>query len=92
MQVYSVNYFEMFTPVAKLVSIQSILAIAAHNDWDITMFDFHGAYLNRQLEEDIYMEQPPDYETVDHKCYVVKLHKTLYGGEEMVQSTLSFTC
>jgi hypothetical protein len=25
------------------------------------------------------MEQPPDYETADRKCYVVKLHKSLYG-------------
>ena len=25
------------------------------------------------------MDQPPDYERADHECYVVKLHKTLYG-------------
>jgi len=31
-QVYGVNYYETFTPVAKLTSIQSILAIAARND------------------------------------------------------------
>jgi hypothetical protein len=43
------------------------------------MFDFHAAYLNRQLDEDIFMEQPPDYKTADRKCYVVKLHKSLYG-------------
>src|ERR1700722_17255976 len=40
------------------------------------MFDFHSAYL---LDKDIFMEQPPDYEMADCECYVVKLHKTLYG-------------
>jgi hypothetical protein len=79
MQVYGVDYFETFAPVAKLASIRSILAIAARNDWDISMFDFHSAYLNGELDEDIYMEQPPDYEAADRRCYVVKLHKTLYG-------------
>jgi hypothetical protein len=78
-QVYGVDYFETFAPVAKLASIRSILAIAARNDWDISMFDFHGAYLNGQLDEDIFMEQPPDYETADRERYVVKLRKTLYG-------------
>src|SRR5271156_1390965 len=45
------------------------------------MFDFHSAYLNRILGdgEDIYMEQPPHYETMDRSRYVVKLRKALYG-------------
>ena len=43
------------------------------------MFDFHSAYLNGELDEDIFMEQPPNYETADREHYVVKLRKTLYG-------------
>jgi len=78
-QVYGVDYFETFAPVAKLASIRTILAIAARNNWDISMFDFHSAYLNGELDEDIYMEQPPYYETADRGRYVVKLNKTLYG-------------
>jgi hypothetical protein len=78
-QVYGVDYFETFAPVARLASIRSILAIAACNDWDIGMFNFHSAYLNGELDEDIFMEQPPHYEMADQDCYVVKLHKTLYG-------------
>jgi len=64
-QVYGVDYFETFAPVAKLASIHTILAIVARNNWDISMFDFHSAYLNGELDEDIYMEQPPYYETAD---------------------------
>jgi hypothetical protein len=80
-QIYGVDYFETFAPVARLASIRTILAIAARNDWEIDMFDFHSAYLNGILDdgEDIYMEQPPHRETVDRSRYVVKLRKALYG-------------
>ena len=87
-----VDYFETFAPVAKLVSIQSILVIAAHNDWDISMFDFHSAYLNGEFDEDIFMEQPPDYEMADRECYVVKLHKTLYGLKQVGKKWYDSLC
>src|SRR5271168_196197 len=80
-QVYGVDYFETFAPVARLASVRSILAIAARNDWEIYMFDFHSAYLNGILDdgETIYMEQPPHHEVADRARYVVKLRKSLYG-------------
>lgn len=80
-QVYGVDYFETFAPVARLSSLRTILAIAARNDWEIEMFDFHSAYLNGILDdgETIYMEQPPHHEVADRARYVVKLQKSLYG-------------
>lgn len=80
-QIYGVDYFETFAPVARLSSIRFILAVAARNDWDIDMFDFHSAYLNGVLDESevIYMEQPPHHEVMDRSRYVVKLKKSLYG-------------
>ena len=50
-QVQGVDYFETFAPVARLASIRFILAVAARNDWEIRMFDFHLAYLNGVLDE-----------------------------------------
>ena len=80
-QIHGVDYYETFAPVAKLASVRTILAIAARNDWEIDVFDFHGAYLNGELNEreDVYMEQPPDYETADRRTFVLKLKKALYG-------------
>ena len=80
-QVQGVDYFETFAPVARLASVQLILAIAAQNDWEIYMFDFHSAYLNGIFSdgETIYMEQPPYHEVINSSCYMVKLHKSLYG-------------
>ena len=80
-QVYSVDYYKMLAPVAKLASIPTILTIAARNNWPINMFNFHSSFLNGQLNEDkeVFMEQPPGYEESDLQKYCVKLYKSLYG-------------
>ena len=49
MQIYGVDYFTTYLPVAKLTSFCTILVIAVHQDWDIESFDFNGAYLNGEL-------------------------------------------
>ena len=62
-QVQGVDYDETYTPVARLALLRSILAIAARNDWDIDVFNFHSTFLNGKLDkgEDIYMELPTGY-------------------------------
>jgi reverse transcriptase-like protein len=63
-----------------------ILAIATYYDWDIGSFDFNGTYLNGTLgdEEEIYMQEPPRYET-QGECSVKQLHKLLYGLKQAGQ-------
>jgi len=63
-QVYGLDYFNTYSPVARLTSIRLILAIAACYDWDIESFDFVGVYLNGELNdnEEIYMQNPSGYE------------------------------
>ena len=67
--------------MAKLKSIQFLLATAAKHGWPINMFDFHSTFLNGELdpEEEVYMEQPQRYEESDKKWYMCKLLKSLYG-------------
>ena len=78
-QCFGINYFNTFSPVARLASFQIILAYTAHHDWDIDTFDFNGAYLNGELNanEDIYMQEPPGYSTEGE--FVKHLKKSLYG-------------
>lgn len=80
-QVEGVDYFLTFAPVAKLASLRIILAIAARNDWDVQVFDFHAAFLNGEFDdnEELYMEQPPDHEFANRRDYVLRLRKTIYG-------------
>jgi Reverse transcriptase (RNA-dependent DNA polymerase) len=79
MQIYGQDYFDTFAPVARLASFQMIVAIATRNDWPINSFDFHSAYLNGELEEEVFMEQPPSFEFADRERYVLRLKKALYG-------------
>ena len=80
-QIYGIDYYETYAPVANLASFHLILAISAQNGWVVNTFDFDSAYLNSKLGDDevIYLEQPVGHETKDQKEYVWKLLKTLYG-------------
>jgi len=64
-QIYGVDYYDTYSPVARLTSFHLILAIAVRNDWDIEAFNFNSAYLNGELDtdEEIYMQEPPGYKT-----------------------------
>ena len=80
MQIHRVDYFETYSPIAKLASFHLILAIAACHGWEVHMFDFNGTYPNGELEGDkeIYKQQPLGYETGSPEK-VMKLLKALYS-------------
>ena len=82
-QVPGVDYFDMFTPVACLASIRTVLAFAASENYETGQIDIKGAYLNGELtkNEVIYMKQPPGYSVSakNGKVLVCRLRKTLYG-------------
>ena len=80
-QVPGVDYFNTFAPVARLASICTIMALAAHDDMEMDQINIKGAYLNGELTPDevIYMHQPPGYASRKYPQHVCKLLKTLYG-------------
>ena len=80
-QIYSVNYYETYLPVARLASFQLLMAIAAWNSWPVDALDFKSAFWNSKLGDDevIYLEQPAGYKTKDREGWVSMLLKALYG-------------
>ena len=64
-----------------MASFRTILALAARQDWEVDAFNFNSAYLNGELGDDmeIYMEEPPGYETPGENS-VVRLQKAIYVG------------
>ncbi len=72
-----VDYDEIFAPVANLESIRIILALAAKYDLELDQMDFSTAYLNGELEEDLYLLPPPEVGIEDGYCW--KLERSLYG-------------
>ena len=79
-QVPGIDYFNTYTPVAKLTSIRTVLALATHLDLELHQIDIKGAYLNGKLNDDetIYMHQPPGYANPALPHHVCCLCKTLY--------------
>ncbi|KIK14931.1 hypothetical protein PISMIDRAFT_16919 [Pisolithus microcarpus 441] len=84
-QVQGVDYDETYAPVTRLASLRTILAIAARNNWEIDVFNFHSAFLNGKLGngEDIYMELPEGYPAPRNLSRpVAKLNVVLYGSKQ----------
>ena len=74
-----IDYNETFAPVAKFTSIRLLLAIAATLDLDLHQMDAVTAFLNGEIEEDIYMQLPDGYNNTNSSNKVCKLRKALYG-------------
>ena len=61
-QVEGVDFNETFAPVAKFSTIRCILALGAAMDLEMHQMDVKTAFLNGELEKDIYMDQPQGFE------------------------------
>lgn len=60
-QVYSIDYSETFAPIAKLTTVCALLAIAAIREWHTLQMDVSNAFLNGELDEQVFMKFPPRY-------------------------------
>jgi hypothetical protein len=74
-----VDYEETFSPVARYTSIRTIIYIATQMGWRIHQMDIKTAFLNGNIEEEVYLEQPKGFEVHDRANHVCRLKKTLYG-------------
>ena len=73
------DYEETFAPVAKMMSIRIILAVAASECFNVHQLDVNNAYLNGKIDIEIYMRQPPGFKDKDRPDAVLRLSKSLYG-------------
>nr|GFA22575.1 retrovirus-related Pol polyprotein from transposon TNT 1-94 [Tanacetum cinerariifolium]GFA22578.1 retrovirus-related Pol polyprotein from transposon TNT 1-94 [Tanacetum cinerariifolium] len=65
-QTAGIDYNEVFFLVVRHTSIQIILALTACKDFELEQLDVKTAFLHGNLEEVIYMRQPPGYKQVVH--------------------------
>ena len=78
-QQLGVDYEETYSPVMKYKTLRIILAIVAARDLTLEFMDVQTAYLNAELQEEVYMRQPEGYEQGNPREWVCKLHKAIYG-------------
>ena len=79
-----VDYEETFSPLSMLKSIQILLPIAAHYDYEVWQL-VKTAFLNGYIEEDIFMEQPKGFES-EESSNVWKLNRSIYGLKQASRS------
>ena len=76
---YGIDYTETFAPIAKLNTVQILLSLAANSEWPLHQLDIKNAFLNGELEEEVYMCQPPSFGEELRSQTVCKLNKSLYS-------------
>lgn len=75
-QKYGEDYDEVFAPTARITTFRMLLSIAAHFNMQVKHYDVKTAFLNGEIEEEIYLKQPPGFEVGDEACH---LFKCIYG-------------
>lgn len=78
-QRFGIDYNQTYSPTVRPESLRLLFAIAVEMDYHIHQVDVSTAYLNGELDEEIYMEQPEGFVDEKHPDFVCKLNRSLYG-------------
>ena len=78
------DYQETFSPVVKMVTVRSVLSLAAKEYWHVHQMDVSNAFLQGDLHDEVYMVlpfgfKPPKGFSVQGEKPVCRLSKSLYG-------------
>jgi hypothetical protein len=72
-----IDYDETFAPVARLEATRILLAFSVAKGFKLHQIDMKSAFLNGVLEEEVYVRQPPGFESEEYPHWVYKLRKAL---------------
>ena len=92
------DFTETFSPVVKPSTIRVVFTIALSRNWAIKQLDVNNAFLNGDLQEEVFMQQPQGFIDEQNPNLVCRLDKALYGlkqaprawFEKLHQALLSF--
>lgn len=85
-QTYGIDYQETFVPFAKINKVRVLLSLVANLDWPLQQLDVKNAFLNGDLEEEVFMELPPGFSEEGQVEKVCRLEKALYGLKQLLRA------
>jgi hypothetical protein len=60
-QTYGIDYEETYSPLTKMITVRTIITMATTKRWSLHQMDVKNVFLHGDLQEEVYMEQPPSY-------------------------------
>ena len=80
-----IDYFDTYSPVTKIATIRTLIALAAIFDLIVHQMDVKTTFFNGDLDEKIYMTQPEGCEVPGQENKVYRLRKSLYGLKQALK-------
>jgi hypothetical protein len=78
-EIEGIDFEETFALVARMEEIRLILSYACSKNVKVYQMDVKSSFLNGELEEEVYIEQPEGFQLSENIDYVCKLKKVVYG-------------
>lgn len=78
-QKFGLDYDETFCPVVRFESVRTVIALAAQHGLQLQQMDVTTAFLNGELQEEVYMKQPEGFAVRGKEHLVCKLNRSIYG-------------
>ncbi|GJZ59044.1 retrovirus-related pol polyprotein from transposon TNT 1-94 [Tanacetum coccineum] len=86
------DYEKTFAPISRLEAMRIFLAYAAYMGFMVYQMDMKSAFLNGKILEEVYVQQPPGFESSEFPNHVCKLDKALYGLKQAPRACASVKC
>ncbi|XP_060202933.1 uncharacterized protein LOC132631369 [Lycium barbarum] len=81
-----IDYRETCAHVERMEAIRILIAFPSHMEFKLFQMDVKSAFLNGYLKEEIFVKQPPNFESHKHSGHVFKLDKALYDLKQAPRS------
>lgn len=85
-QRFGTDYDEVFAPVVRQTTFRTLMSVAAKRKMTVKQYDVKTAFLHGNLEEEIFMKQPPGFAVKGQESKVCRLKKSIYGLKQAARS------